>query len=392
MKSLMSGARWLGTVATAGLLLALVPGAATAALPVPGAADVAALTAGTARSLAVGWTAPVVAVSPDGAKAYVGVIDDDGARTTVLKVVDTATGTVTTALTLSTTPGTYVNSLALGPDGTRLYAVVGSARLVTVDTAAGTVLADVPLPAQPRPDGYLEGVVGSLAVAPDGAGVYLAQAGPRQRFGARPGRVLAYSTATGAFTATIELPGDGVGSIVLRPDGADAYVTTSAGLVHLGVTPTALTVVRTFTDGHGASGSAVLSPDGGTLYGFGNSASDYTVDTATDTVTSGFHFAPGHGDLRSPVVSPDGHRVYVVSQSSGVMGPGAPYPQGPYYSSVILAYDTEAGALVPAESVYPPSVGLTHNLVLGPDGRTFHLAGNVSPSAGVVAGLDIITR
>ncbi|MFD0408892.1 hypothetical protein [Kitasatospora sp. NPDC127116] len=156
--------------------------------------------------------------------------------------------------------------------------------------------------------------------------------------------------------------------------------------------PTSLTTVRTFTEGHGAGGSAVLSPDGSTLYGIGGSDSDYIVDTATDTVTSGFHFAPGHGSLRAPVISPDGRRLYVVSQSSGIMGPGTPFPPGPYYSSVILSYDTEAGALVPAEAAYPPSVGLTATLSLGPDGHTLYLAGDISPTVGVRAGLDIITR
>lgn len=392
MKSLMRRARWLGAAAGAGLLLALVPGAAAAAQPATAGAVGSAVTAGTARTVTVGWSAPVAAVTPDGAKAYVGVIDNDSGRTTVLKVVDTATGAITTRLTLSTTPWTYVGSLAVSPDGTRLYAAVGTSRLVTVDTADDTVVADVPIPDQPRPDGYVPGTVGSLVVAPDGAGVYLAQRGPQQRYGARPGRVLAYSTAARAFTASLDLADFGVGSIVLRPNGQDAYVTTAAGLVHLAATPTSLTTVRTFTEGHGAGGSAVLSPDGSTLYGIGGSDSDYIVDTATDTVTSGFHFAPGHGSLRAPVISPDGRRLYVVSQSSGIMGPGTPFPPGPYYSSVILSYDTEAGALVPAEAAYPPSVGLTATLSLGPDGHTLYLAGDISPTVGVRAGLDIITR
>ncbi|WP_371515889.1 hypothetical protein [Kitasatospora sp. NBC_01300] len=274
----------------------------------------------------------------------------------------------------------------------RLYAAVGAQRLVTVDTDSDTVAADVPLPVQPHPDGYVDGSASSLVVSPDGAGVYLAQNGPRQRWGALPSRVLAYSTAAGAFTASVDVTSFGVGSIVLRPNGQDLYVTTADGLVHLAATPTSLTTVRTFTAGHGASGSAVLSPDGGTLYGLGGYQSDYLVDTATDTVTENFHFAPGSTGLAYPVVSPDGRRLYFTSTWSVFITPGGPTPPGYHNRSAILSYDTEARALVPAETVNPQQVELATGLALGPDGHTFYLGGNTYPGGvpGTAASLEII--
>ncbi|MFF3003269.1 hypothetical protein ACFVTF_10715 [Kitasatospora sp. NPDC057940] len=377
----MARARWLGTAASVGLLLAAGTGIATAQPATVAAPQV----------VPVGYAYPTTAVTPDGTKAYVGVTDD-ARGTPAVKVVDTRTGGITARLTLSTAANSFVGALAMSPDGTRLYAAVGAQRLVTVDTGSDTVAADVPLPVQPHPDGYVDGSASSLVVSPDGAGVYLAQNGPRQRWGALPSRVLAYSTAAGAFTASVDVTSFGVGSIVLRPNGQDLYVTTADGLVHLAATPTSLTTVRTFTAGHGASGSAVLSPDGGTLYGLGGYQSDYLVDTATDTVTENFHFAPGSTGLAYPVVSPDGRRLYFTSTWSVFITPGGPTPPGYHNRSAILSYDTEARALVPAETVNPQQVELATGLALGPDGHTFYLGGNTYPGGvpGTAASLEII--
>ncbi|MFD7581669.1 WD40 repeat domain-containing protein [Kitasatospora sp. NPDC059817] len=379
----MARARWLGTAASVGLLLTTGTGIATAQPATTTAPQV----------VPVGYAYPTTAVTPDGTKAYVGVTDDPRG-TPVVKVVDTRTGGITARLTLSTDANSFVGALAMSPDGTRLYATVGAQHLVTIDTDSDTVAADVLLPVQPHPDGYVDGSPSSLVVSPDGAGVYLAQNGPRQRWGFQPARVLAYSTTAGAFTASVGVTDFSVGSIVLRPNGQDLYVTTGAGLVHLAATPTSLTTVRTLTAGHGASGGAVLSPDGSTLYGLGGYESDYLVDTETDTVTENFHFAPGNTDLRYPVVSPDGSRLYFISKSTVFVTPGGPTPPGYHYESVILSYDTEAHALVPAETVNPQKVELATGLALAPDGHTFYLGGNTYPGGvpGIVASLEIISN
>ncbi|MEV7025397.1 hypothetical protein [Kitasatospora sp. NPDC093558] len=370
----MARARWLGAAAVAGLLVATGTGTGVASAEPAGEP-----VAGVSQTVPVGYAASTTVVIPDGSKAYVAVTNDDDNHTGALKAVDTRTGAITAELTLDPAPSSSVGPLAVSPDGARVFAVVGQKRLVTVDTGSDTVLADVPLPVQPHPDTFVDGPISSLVAGPDGVGVYLAQVGPQSRWGGSAGRVLAYSTATGTFTAALALTTDAAGSIVLHPNGRDAYVTTGAGLVHLSARPTSLSLVRTFTAGRGASGSAVLSPDGSTLYGIGSSQSDYLVDTTTDTVTSGFRFTQGD-NIRYPAISRDGRRLYLVQTSVITIPPGTPLPPGYAYRSSILSYDTVARTLVPAETVTPNSVELPGGLALGPDGHTFYLSGNSYPA------------
>ncbi|MET8630360.1 hypothetical protein ABZW30_42785 [Kitasatospora sp. NPDC004669] len=235
-----------------------------------------------------------------------------------------------------------------------------------IDTATNTLVSGTAAPDQPRPAGTSPGALGALAVSPDGTRVYVTQGGPASanRPAQEGARVLQFSPQQQAFTATVTVPGRSPGSIVARPDSADAYVSTGNGLVHLDTSDETPVVAGTIAVPSGAF--LALSPDGTRLYGVGG-GKDYIVDLATDTVTATMDIAPGQ-QLQNPSVSADGTRLYMVQQS---------WDSG---KTSVLSLDTSTNTLVPTEGV--TGLDRVTSLVVGPDAHTFYVTVN--------AGLRII--
>ncbi|MFH8385063.1 YncE family protein [Kitasatospora sp. NPDC018058] len=167
-------------------------------------------------------------------------------------------------------------------------------------------------------------------------------------------RVLQFSPEQQAFTATVAVPGREPGSIVARPDGDDAYVSTGNGLVHLDTSDETPVVANTIAV---PGAFLALSPDDTRLYGVGGSK-DYVVDLANDTVTATMDIAPGQ-QLRDPSVSADGTRLYMVQLSSD---------SG---KTSVLSLDTSTNTLVPAEGV--TGLDRVTSLAVGPDAHTFYV-------------------
>ncbi|MFF4924813.1 hypothetical protein ACFY4B_29835 [Kitasatospora sp. NPDC001261] len=363
MNSLVSTARWLGSLAVAGALLLTGSGSAGAAThtsggPVPGVPQTVELDSSPAS----------VAVSPDGHKAYVAVKDTTkGAK---VKVVDTQSGAITAVVTLSTGLGAGPGPLAVSPDGSRVYVLFSTARkaplssLGAIDTATDTVVSSTEAPDQPRPDGTFPGALTSLAVSPDGATVYVGQDGPaRYHRPAEPGaRVLSFSPQQQAYTTAVPVPGHYLGSIVTSPDGDTAYTATDENLVRLDTSTTTPTITGTTPATIGSRPILALSPDATRLYGVGNNGTGYAVDLATDTLTT-LDLAPGQW-LQNPSVSADGTRLYLVLQD---------LTSGDSKASV-LALDTATNTLVPAEEI--TGLNWVTALALGPDAHTFYLTVN----------------
>ncbi|MFJ2582916.1 hypothetical protein [Kitasatospora aureofaciens] len=365
MNSLVSKARWLGALAAAGALL--LAGAGAAVADVPDGSD--GPVRGVPRTVALDASPASVAVSPDGRKAYVAVKDSThGAK---LKVVDTQNGAITAVVTLTTGFGADAGPVAVSPDGSRVYMLFGTSRKVplsmlgTIDTATNTLVSSTAAPDQPRPAETNPGGLGALTVSPDGARVYVAQDGPAAwHRPAQPGaRVLTFSPQQQTYTSTVTVPGRYLGSIVARPGGADAYVGTDEGLVHLDTTAEPPAVADTVATTAGTVAGLALSPDDTRLYGVGDSGTGYTVDLATDTVTATMDITPGQR-LQNPSVSADGTRLYMVQQD---------YTSTDSKASV-LSLDTSTNTLVPTEGV----TGLNYvtSLAVGPDAHTFYLTAN----------------
>ncbi|MFF2045670.1 hypothetical protein ACFVVX_35145 [Kitasatospora sp. NPDC058170] len=346
----------MGSLVAAGVLLLTATGASgvAAAEPVQGAEP---------GATAVGWRALGLAVSPEGARAYVVAADRVGSGSSVvLRTVDTATGAVVGQLTLAEdgTAGRPVVS----PDGRRVYLVV-SERLVAVDTATNTVVSRTPAPDQPRPAGWSQGRLTGLAVSPDGSKVYLDQYGPEGAGeGVGTGRVLVFGTQQGAFTGAVPVGGHTVDAIALQAGGAGAYVSTDQGLQHLDTTGAVPAVVGTVTR-IGASSELAVSSDGIRLYALGAQASSGTgfeVNVIDDTARPAFTFGSGWVDVHYVSVSPDGGRLYLLKDGWT--------PQ-----ASVLSYDTATNTAVPAETRTGFALDGVSAAAVAPGGRTLYVAG-----------------
>ncbi|MGW7442813.1 hypothetical protein [Kitasatospora sp. NPDC054795] len=363
MNSLLSKARWLGSLAAGAALLLAGSGSAGA---VTGTSD--GPVPGVPRTVELDSSPASVAVGPDGRKAYVAVKDSiNGAK---VKVVDTQSGAITAVVTLSTGLGAGPGPLTVSPDGSRVYVLFSTARkaplssLAAIDTATDTVVSSTEAPDQPRPDGTLPGALTSLAVSADGASVYVGQDGPaRYHRPAEPSaRVLSFSPQQQGFTAAVPVPGRYLGSIVTPSAGDAAYAATDENLVRLDTGTGTPTVAGAIAAPIGSVPSLALSPDGTRLYGVGNSGTGYAVDLATDALST-LDISPGQW-LQNPSVGADGTRLYLVQQdltsSDG--------------KASVLALDTATNTLVPAEGV--TGLNWVTGLALGPDAHTFYLTVN----------------
>ncbi|MGW7585190.1 hypothetical protein ACWGKU_28930 [Kitasatospora sp. NPDC054768] len=360
MNSLLSKARWLGSLAAGAALLLAGPGSAGAVTGTSGGP-----VTGVPRTVELDSSPASVAVGPDGRKAYVAVKDSiNGAK---VKVVDTQSGAITAVVTLSTGFGAGPGPLAVSPDGSRVYVLFSTARkaplssLGAIDTATDTVVSSTEAPDQPRPDGTLPGALTSLAVSADGARVYVGQDGPaRYHRPAEPSaRVLSFSPQQQGFTAAVPVPGRYLGSIVTPPTGDAAYAATDENLVRLDTGTGTPTVAGAIAAPIGSVPSLALSPDGTRLYGVGNDGTGYAVDLATDALST-LDISPGQW-LQNPSVGADGTRLYMVQQDlTSTDGKAS-----------VLALDTATDTLVPAEGI--TGLNWVTGLALGPDAHTFYL-------------------
>jgi YVTN family beta-propeller protein len=141
-------------------------------------------------TVTVGLTPEQVAVTPNGAFAY--VAKSDGSDPGSVSVIATASNTVAgSPIPVDVAPV----GVAITPNGAFVYvANSGSNTVSVIATASNTVVATVPVGSGPA----------GVAITPDGAFVYVSN------FASNPGSVSVIATATNTVTATI--------SVEERPD------------------------------------------------------------------------------------------------------------------------------------------------------------------------------
>jgi YVTN family beta-propeller protein len=152
-----------------------------------------------------------VAVSPDGGKVYVTVINGGTERTYGVSgsvaVIDTRTNTVVATFPAGNNP----LGVAVSPDGRRVYIAndLRSSTVTVIDAASGAIVATIPLG-----DGNANA---GVAVSPDGSKVYALML-------SGAAAVAVIDTATNAVVATISTPSTfNAIQAVFSPDGAKAY-------------------------------------------------------------------------------------------------------------------------------------------------------------------------
>lgn len=187
------------------------------------------------------------------------------------------------------------SSVALAPDGSRLYAVgLDDQRLFVYDRAADGTLS--------TPTPFLIALIGArdVAVSPDGQDLYIAELHHDRLRVLRPqanGTLLIVQTLDQGVGGIAGL--DGPYTVATSPDGADVYVTGFEGgtLTHFDRDPATgeLTQVQVFGNGGGGVASlpgalgVAVSDDGGSVYvtssDQGGAVFVFTRDAATGALT-----------------------------------------------------------------------------------------------------------
>lgn len=165
--------------------------------------------------------------------------------------------------------GVSLSSIAISPDGTRVYVSNGIGNQIwAIDTASNQVTATIPTTA----------VLGfaCVSISTDGGHLYAASIG-------NPSVVDVIDTKTTTVAASISLPGSDVPTrIGLTPDGSHAYVTGVTGNVWvLDTTRNAVVTTVSVTAGQPLVDIA-FAPDGSHAYvTCGSNNAIYVLDTTT---------------------------------------------------------------------------------------------------------------
>ena len=216
-----------------------------------------------------------LALSPDGSRLFVAFHEDDGttSETSHVYVVDTATKTVTDAIGVITPEGANQRNLdgvAMHPDGTRAYvSLFETHEVVVIDTQTNTPdQTGIPTVDQSRP----------IVVTPDGQWVYVGN-NP-------PGDLAVINTVTKqrvdfGMGANLQIGGTPTG-LAVTPDGTKLYV--AAGVIVVIDVATQSVLVPFIPL---AAGSAIaITPDGTKAYVTGKGPYVQVIDVATDKVVN----------------------------------------------------------------------------------------------------------
>jgi YVTN family beta-propeller protein len=170
--------------------------------------------------------------------------------------------------------------------------------VAVIDTSTNTLVAQIPVEG-PR----------VLAMAPNGAHVYVGSVRRSPDFGIVTIYVVAIDTATNAVVANIQV--NNVWGLAVSADSSKVYAADPVGGVAVidAATNTITTVIPTPLGNHVF---LVGSPDGTRLYvGNGNLGDIYIIDTATNTVIDTIaENATGPVGMYALAISPDGTRLY----------------------------------------------------------------------------------
>ena len=217
-----------------------------------------------------------VAVAPSGAFAYVTAFDSCAGS---VSVIDTTANspTVNTVVATVSPLGGCPTGVAIAPSGAFAYVANFTANNVAViNTATNTVLTTVPVGSGPR----------GVAITPNGAVAYVANSTSND--------IAVINTATNTVAATVPV-GVGPSGVAITPNGAFAYVTVFDTLSCIGgvlVIDTATnTVVATVSPLDSCPAGVATTPSGAFVYvthsGFGPSANTVSViSTASNSVVA----------------------------------------------------------------------------------------------------------
>ena len=234
-----------------------------------------------------------IAITPDGAKAY--VAEQPGSD---LIVLDLASDTVVASIPVGASQQSGPARVAISPDGTRAYATVRfDNTVVEVDTTSEAVVRRLPVGAGPY----------GVAIHPNGLEAYVTLA--------NDGSLAILDLTTGTIRATLPI-GQNPQDVVVSPDGSRVFVATEGdGRVSM-IDPVTAAVVTSIEAGSNAANLAV-GPGGALLFvSFARPDSAIAAfDTATLSLRDVVEFT---GYATGMAVSEDETRLIALGNDSTI--------------------------------------------------------------------------
>jgi YVTN family beta-propeller protein len=285
-------------------------------------------------TIAVGPAPVSVVAAPDGGRVYVGNHGRSGPGERSVSVIDVAGNTV-----VDTILRPSVSSVAITPNGTRLYVAGGFDESAVIDTSTHAVIAT-----------YFDGGTGPSFASPNGAYIYVVD---DDQHGVRAISTNTNTAVAIAYLGNYQGIGDGPGAVAIPRDSTRIFVTNNT-------TDPAL-------------------PDSVWVFDAGNYAHIATLPAGF--APQGLAFAPGDDFLY--VANYFGDNVSVIDVDSGTLVTSIPVGDGPY------AYGDFIGPEPPLCQGMAPTTGCTVNGVanqscLGTDGGDWIIG---TQRADVIVGL-----
>jgi len=329
-----------------------------------GAVSIVDTATATARPpIIIGTTPEAVAITPDGKTAY--VLSYATTSAGFVTPVSIATGTAGTPIPVGQVPV----AIAIAPDGrTAFVASDGSGQggaVTPIDIAtntAGPAIAVGPNPA-------------AVAFTPNNKTAYVVNSG---NGAGEPGSVTPISAATDNAGAAIAA-GSQLSEIAITPNGQFAYV---AGVGGSTVTPIDIATGQASPPIHlgGHAGGLVMSPDGRVLYVIKDvqtyrptATTIWPISTAKGQVGTAITVPIAGAEPRSAVMTPDGKTLYLIG-----------YDAASASSGTVVAVNTGTGTVGRPIAV---SDGMPVAIAITPVG--VHLTRPLSPPAVAAQGAGV---
>jgi len=264
--------------------------------------------------------------------AYVTNQSPTGQPTGTVTVLDTSTNTISATIPVGGSPGPIIAS----PDGSLVYAANSGPGVAVIDTATNTVVGNIPV--GPR----------SMAITPDGTRIYSLDGS----------EVDIIDTATNTVVGPPITVPNGPIALAMAPDGAHVYVAQVFGATLSAIDTATNSLVGTPLFLQALCLSLAVTPDGKQVYA-GCEASIVIVDVASNSVVAQINQpeVPGGGETMNfgIAITPDGTKAYavdVITNTVEVINTATRTMEGPL---IAVTGEPESLAITPdSKRVYVP--------------------------------------